>query len=122
FLGRVADIEVQFELAKKKPDGSCFKGITRTFTQTSFTGSGTQQRQAVQNEHGNFAGNRYMNIFVVADAGGAAGYTTYPNFNTSMANGIWILHNYVGRIGTSNNTFSTALSHEVGHWLNLPHL
>ena len=122
FLGRVADIEVQFELAKKKPDGSCFKGITRTFSQTSFSGSGTQQRQAVQNEHGNFAGNRYMNIFVVADAGGAAGYTNYPNFNTSMSNGIWILHNYVGRIGTSNNGVSTALSHEVGHWLNLPHL
>src|SRR5690606_12694505 len=56
--------------------------------------------------------------------GGAAGYTTYPSnwSGTSMSNGIKILHNYVGRIGTSSNSVSTALSHEVGHWLNLAHL
>jgi hypothetical protein len=124
FLDIVADIEVNFELAKKKPNGECFKGITRTETVEAFSGNGGNQRQAVANAQGNFPGNMYMNIFVVADAGGAAGYTQYPSSwsANSMANGIWILHNYVGRIGTSNNSVSTALSHEVGHWLNLAHL
>ncbi|GAA0874132.1 hypothetical protein GCM10009118_05400 [Wandonia haliotis] len=124
FLSIVADIQVEFKLAKKKPNGDCFKGITRTETGTTFDDSGNDQVQAVQQVHGNFPGNMYLNIFVVANAGGAAGYTTYPSnwSGTSMSNGIKILHNYVGRIGTSSNSVSTALSHEVGHWLNLAHL
>jgi PKD repeat protein len=123
FLGIVADVGVELRLAKRKPNGECFKGITRTVTMTTFNDSGNDQVSAVQAAHGNFPGNQYLNIFVVADAGGAAGYTTYPaNWSaTFMGNGIKILHNYVGRIGTSSPGVSTALSHEVGHWLNLPH-
>ncbi len=123
FLPIVADIEVEFLLAKKKPNGECFKGITRTFTAAAW-GSGTEQSQAVQAAHGNFPSNRYLNVFVVPYANGAAGYTNYPNNwgGTSLSNGIWILHNYTGRIGTSSNFASTALSHEIGHWFNLPHL
>lgn len=123
FLPIVADVEVDFLLAKKKPNGECFKGITRTFSAAAW-GSGTEQAQAVQAAHGNFPSNRYLNIFVVPYANGAAGYTNYPNNwgGTSLSNGIWILHNYTGRIGTSSNFVSTALSHEIGHWLNLPHL
>jgi PKD repeat protein len=123
FLGIVADIQIEFRLAKKKNNGECFKGITRTFT-TAAWGSGGQQSSAVQAAHGNFPSNRYLNIFVVPYANGAAGYTNYPNNwgGTSLSNGIYILHNYVGRIGTSSNYASTALSHEIGHWFNLPHL
>ncbi|MFY7668894.1 MAG: M43 family zinc metalloprotease, partial [Crocinitomicaceae bacterium] len=40
---------------------------------------------------------------------------------TSMTNGIWILHDYVGSIGTGSTGASRALTHEVGHWLNLDH-
>jgi PKD repeat protein len=123
FLPIVADVEVEFRLAKKKNNGECFKGITRTFTTAAY-GSGGEQAAAVQAAHGNFPSNRYLNIFVVPYANGAAGYTNYPNNwgGTGLSNGIYILHNYVGRIGTSSNYASTALSHEVGHWFNLPHL
>jgi PKD repeat protein len=38
-----------------------------------------------------------------------------------MYNGIWLLHNYTGSIGTSSAYASRALTHEVGHWLNLSH-
>jgi len=120
FLGIVADVEVEFRLALKKPNGECFKGITRTNSTAAF-GTGAQQVQAVQQAHGTFGGNQYLNIFVVPFANGAAGYTNYPAF-TGMSAGIYILHNYVGRIGTSSNYASTALSHEIGHWFNLPHL
>ncbi len=123
FLPIVADVQVEFRLAKKKNNGECFKGITRTET-TAAWGTGGQQASAVQAAHGNFPSNRYLNIFVVPYANGAAGYTNYPNNwgGTSLSNGIYILHNYVGRIGTSSNYASTALSHEIGHWFNLPHL
>ena len=39
-----------------------------------------------------------------------------------MYNGIWILSNYVGSIGTSSENTSRALTHESGHWLNLAHV
>ena len=55
----------------------------------------------------------------------AAGYTynpsNHPALGTSMNNGIWILHDYVGSIGSSSSNRSRALTHEVGHWLNLEH-
>ena len=63
------------------------------------------------------------NIFVCGDIGGAAGYTTNPSIwsSQSMTNGIWVLHEYVGSIGTSSTGRSRTLTHEVGHWLNLEH-
>ena len=39
-----------------------------------------------------------------------------------MTNGIWVLLDYVGAIGTSDTYSSRTLTHEVGHWLNLDHL
>jgi len=123
FLPIVADVQVEFRLAKKKNNGECFKGITRTHS-TAAWGSGGEQAAAVQAVHGNFPSNRYLNIFVVPYANGAAGYTNYPNNwgGTSLSNGIYILHNYVGRIGTGSNSTSTTLAHEVGHWFNVQHL
>jgi PKD repeat protein len=123
FLSIVADCGIELRLAKRKPNGECFKGITRTETMSTFNDTGNDQVNAVQAAHGNFPGNRYLNIFVVANAGGAAGYTTYPaNWSaTFMGNGIKILHNYTGGIGTGSPGVATALTHEVGHWLNLAH-
>ncbi|MBL7899954.1 MAG: T9SS type A sorting domain-containing protein [Crocinitomicaceae bacterium] len=123
FLGIVADCQIEFVLARKKNNGACTNGITRTYTQTTHADLDDDQVDAVYAEHGNWPGNKYLNIFVVAEASGAAGYTQYPaNWNaTSMSNGIKILHNYVGSIGTSNDMKSTALTHEIGHWLNLAH-
>jgi PKD repeat protein len=44
--------------------------------------------------------------------------------NSSMmapVDGIVLLHNYTGNIGTSNNFRSRTITHEVGHWINLRH-
>ena len=121
-----ANVDVQFRLATKAPNGTtCFKGITRTVSSATSSGdNGFSQVTAITNGNdvynSTWPGNKYLNIFIVADAGGAAGYTTTP-FSTAMTNGIWILHNYVGSIGTSSEYASRALTHEVGHWLNLEH-
>ncbi|MBK7130222.1 MAG: T9SS type A sorting domain-containing protein [Crocinitomicaceae bacterium] len=123
FLGIVADCQIEFVLARKKHNGQCTNGITRTYTETTHADNGDDQVDAVYDAQGNWPGNKYLNIFVVNEASGAAGYTTYPsNWSaTSMSNGIKILHNYVGSIGTSSMSVSTSLSHEIGHWLNLAH-
>jgi PKD repeat protein len=128
FQGMPADVEVEFVLATKAPDGSCFNGVTRTFSNYSYLGDdgSGQVDEIISNNNvyqGQWPGNKYLNIFICGSIGGAAGYTYYPsgNTSTSMANGIWLLHNYLGSIGTSSASHGRVLTHEVGHWLNLPH-
>jgi len=128
FQGMPADIEVEFRLATIAPNGQCFNGITRTFSPMSYQGDdgGNQVDAIVAGNNvynGQWPGNKYLNIFVCGEIGGAAGYTYKPsNWGaTSMQNGIWILHDYVGAIGTGSVGASRALTHEVGHWLNLDH-
>ncbi|MEN9302411.1 MAG: hypothetical protein RL264_840 [Bacteroidota bacterium] len=128
FQGMPTDVEVEFRIATKAPNGACFKGITRTLSTATNTGSdGSVQVNAIKAGNdvfqGNWPGNKYLNVFICAEIGGAAGYTTNPSSwsATSMNNGIWMLHNYVGSFGTSSVTASRALTHEVGHWLNLSH-
>lgn len=128
FQGMPADIEVEFKLATIAPNGQCFSGITRTFSPLSLQGDdgGNQVDAIVAGNNvynGVWPGNKYLNIFICGEIGGAAGYTYKPsNWGaTSMQNGIWILHDYVGAIGTGSVGASRALTHEVGHWLNLDH-
>lgn len=127
-IATAADIEIQFVLATKAPNGECFNGITRTQSSQSYSGDGQAQLNAIINGNdvynGQWPGNKYLNIFVCGDIGGAAGYTYTPNnwMGTNMANGVYVLHDYVGRIGTSSENTSRTLTHEAGHWFNLSHL
>lgn len=132
FQGMPSDIEIEFALARKDPQGNCFSGITRTVTPLTFDGSnGQAQVNAVIAGNNVYQGvwphNKYLNIYVCAEIGGAAGYTFNPfggstaSANGMYFNGVFVLHNYTGSIGTSNNGTSRTLTHEVGHWLNLSH-
>lgn len=129
FAGMPADIEVEFVLATKAPNGACFKGITRTYSPLSYQGdNGGDQVDAIKAGNDVFQGewpsNKYLNIFICGSIGGAAGYTYKPASwqGTNMSSGgIWVLHNYVGSIGTSTVGTSRTLTHECGHWLNLDH-
>jgi PKD repeat protein len=123
-----SDVQIEFRLATKAPNGVCFNGITRTQNAITSNGAnGDDQVNAVRNGNnvyqGNWPSDKYLNIYIVAEAGGAAGYTMTPySFGgNDMYKGIWILHGYVGSMGTASSTTSRALTHEVGHWLNLDH-
>jgi PKD repeat protein len=128
FLSIASDSEIEFSLATKSPDGTCFNGITRTRSSMTFDGSqGSAQVDAIVNGNdvyrGDWPGYMYLNVYVLADVGDAAGYTYRPsgNFGATMNAGIFIKNDYVGSFGTANVTKSRALTHEVGHWLGLPH-
>jgi len=132
FIPLAGDAEIEFVLAKVAPNGACFNGITRTVTSSSTTNGETQVNLVVNGNNvyqGVWAHNKYLNVYVAANLiSGAAGYTFLPNGNSQATtsnmyyNGIFMLHNYVGSMGTGNATRSRALTHEVGHWLNLSHV
>ena len=133
FQGITADIEIEFALARKAPNGACFTGITRTVTPLTFDGSdGQSQVNAVITGNDVYQGvwphDEYLNIYVCSDIGGAAGYTFKPSGSSNASsssmfyNGIFLLQNYTGSIGTSSTYTSRTLTHEVGHWLNLNHV
>lgn len=117
FVDIVGDVSIEFRLAQKDPQGNCTKGITRTVS--ALTNAGDQSmKDLIQ-----WPRNRYLNVWVAASADGAAGYTFRPNAVASFpaGDGIVLQHTYTGSINTSSPGRSRALTHEVGHWLNLAH-
>jgi hypothetical protein len=67
----------------------------------------------------------YLNVWTVSQmADGVAGYAYFPSSVTGqflMYDGVMILSAYVGSIGTGSTLTTRALTHEIGHYLNLPH-
>lgn len=112
-----ADCEIEFALATIDPFGNCTDGITRTYS--PLTSSAGDNVKALVD----WPADKYFNIWVVKNiASGAAGYAYYPGANANV-DGVVIRSDYVGGIGTSSGTNYTerSLTHEVGHYLDLPH-
>ncbi len=115
FAGIAANVGIEFKLAKLDPQGNCTNGIDRIYS--AYTNVGDDNSKLNQ-----WPRNKYLNIWVVKDiSSGAAGYSQYPSNFGAAADGIMILHTYVGSIGTGSPSRSRALTHEIGHWLNLAH-
>ncbi len=116
----VADVEIEFRLARKDPNGNCHSGITRTVSQMTFEGE-DEVKELIS-----WPRNKYLNVWVCEEASGAAGYAYLPGsvngWGDSWLDGIVIQNSYTGSIGTSNVYRSRTLTHEIGHWLNLRHL
>ncbi len=115
FQGIAADSRIEFRLAKLDPEGNCTDGITRTFTNLSYS-AGENVKPLSR-----WPRDMYLNIWVVGGvASGAAGYSYYPGIGPNR-DGIVVRHDYVGGIGTSSLNRARTLTHEAGHYLNLAH-
>ncbi len=116
FQSDAADSEIEFRLAQKDPNGICTNGIDRILsTETNVGDDGSKLNP--------WPRNKYLNIWVVKTmTGGAAGYAYLPGSAFPITvDGIIILSGYIGSVGTGNPTRSHALTHEIGHFLNLLH-
>lgn len=114
FKDKAVDCEIEFQLAKKDPDGNCTNGITRTFS-------------SLTNDVRDYGGNdvkslikwnqkKYLNVWIVksiqsSGVGITLGYAYYPG--TSPTND--------GIVLRYDQTSTNSLTHEIGHYLNLIH-
>lgn len=143
------DTEIEFCLASKDPGGNPHSGINRVngTSVTDYTNQGIIGSNEVAVKALSIWDNRYyLNIWVVSEidnngadvgnlnlfGGGTIGYAYYPTnpvtFNASR-DGIVILNCSVGNDPTGTNGYrlwfaterNRALSHEVGHYLDLIH-
>jgi PKD repeat protein len=117
-----ADVEVEFALAKKDPQGNCTDGITRMQSPLSVMASPRNQVKNLVR----WNTSNYLNIWVVnsiesssSTSGIVLGYANFP-WMAASTDGIVIRHDALGTVGTSNYDGRT-LTHEVGHYLGLLH-
>jgi len=108
FKGIAADSEIEFRLAQKDPDGNCTNGITRTVSSLTHIAD-NDVKDLVR-----WPNDRYLNVWLVNSiASGAGGYAYYPGASPDI-DGI-VLRS--GQFGIGYRS----LTHEIGHYLNLPH-
>ena len=118
FEDRVANVGIEFRLATKDPFGNCTTGIT--YNQSSLTYNGGENVK----DDTYWDNDKYLNIWTVANvASGAAAYAYYPGSAPTNHEGILCQHDYFGTTGTSSNSNwrRHTMSHEAGHYFNLPH-
>lgn len=116
----IGKANIQFRLATKDALGNCTNGIEHTYSFLTNVGNDAAKLNP-------WPRDRYLNVWVVKSMmDGVAGYAYYPSAtNTngvfSSKDGVIILSDYIGSIGTGGPARDRALTHEIGHWLNLKH-
>lgn len=115
----VTDCNIEFRLPSVDPYGNCSNGIEHIYSHETFNGDDYSKLNQWHRD-------QYLNVWVVASMrNGVAGYAYFPSSISNVgffADGIIILNNYIGSTGTANLLRSRALTHEIGHYLGLPHV
>ncbi|WDE01046.1 M43 family zinc metalloprotease [Thalassomonas actiniarum] len=117
------NLNIEFVLAAKTPDGEPSNGIVRyDHEQTGY--GGTRVNSQVANDA--WDNYKYLNIYIMQDLYGSgtlnnSGVAWYPDVAMSDAGIARVVYNgdYLG-VNTNEN-FRSVLTHEFGHWLNLIH-
>jgi PKD repeat protein len=119
------NLNIEFVLAQKDPDGNATNGIVRYDREQAGYGNNDEETRTkiASDAWDNF---KYMNVYLMHDlhaddVGNNSGIAWYPDLSMSTAGTSRVVYNghYTG-LNTSEN-FRSVLTHEFGHWLNLIH-
>ncbi len=143
-----ADTEIEFCLARRRPDGSAFPagedGINRVDAGAQFGGGPTYGTAAIDGtikpwftatQFGGWDPGTYMNFWSIDLQGGLLGYAQFPttvlggmgcNAQNITTDGVVMDYATIGKSAVTGfpgpfNEGRTA-THEVGHWLGLRHI
>jgi len=123
FKDRAADLEIEFCLAQRDPDGLPTSGIE--YISTAVDTFYFDARQAIKfSDLGGtdvWSADEYLNIWVGDLEPGLLGYGQFPGMEKST-DGIAINYVQLGRVGTTAGITGRTATHEVGHWLDLQHI
>ncbi len=134
--GAGVDVEVEFCLASRDPDGNPTNGIVRVdassmpnYTEEGISaGQGSGANETNLKALSKWDRNQYYNIWIVneiEDNDGGAGIQGYAYFPTSSASkdGTVILYNAFGTVGSlkSYTSLNRTVTHEIGHAFYLYH-
>jgi hypothetical protein len=121
FHGLAANMQIQFRLAQKDPDGRCTNGIERIYSHKTIYADESSKLHQWPRE-------MYLNIWTVQSLGQpgatAAAYALFPSSTTfyPQGDGVISLSNYVGSIGTSSAFNSRTITHELAHCFAIEHV
>jgi PKD repeat protein len=121
FVNVIGDAGIEFRLAQLDPSGNPTNGIDRIVSNLTNQGGDNAKLNP-------WPRKSYLNIWIVKNwnssiPNGVLAYAYRPASVQGNPNvdGIIVLSQYVGSIGTSSPTYARTLTHEIGHYLNLLH-
>jgi hypothetical protein len=123
FQNLIADVEIEFCLASKDPNGNATTGITRTFTNNSVgIGGSPSIHHSSQGGQDAWDTERYLNIWVAKFAGSISGVASFPGEGPPDEQGVEINYKQFGTINTeAPYHLGRTCTHELGHFFNLEH-
>ncbi len=113
-----SDVYVEFKLASKDPWGNCTNGIEHIYSHLTTEANDDSKLNGWHKSN-------YLNVWVVSSLENheASAYAYFPSNDLPFyRDGVIIINDYVGRLGTGQNAWSRTLTHEIGHYLALPHV
>jgi hypothetical protein len=123
FKNNIADVGIEFCLAKQDPSGNATTGIIRKQVERASWGTSDDMKKSSFGGSDPWNTAEYINIWICNIGGGALGFSQLPGVDADT-DGLVIDYRYFGTRGTVHVPFDKGrtVTHELGHYFNLRHI